>query len=114
MGISDWSSDVCSSDLADQPQRIRVIDGELQEAAVRQIAFGGKGGAQRIRVIDGELQEAAVRQIAFGEIGRASCGERVCQYVSNSVVAVSGKNKKQENKNRHVTYTTHTQTHITK
>src|SRR3546814_11124895 len=27
------------------------------------------------------------------EIGRASCRERVCQYVSNSVVAVSLKNK---------------------
>src|SRR3546814_14897301 len=29
------------------------------------------------------------------EIGRASCRERVCQYVSSSVVAVSLKKKKQ-------------------
>src|SRR3546814_19827932 len=31
-----------------------------------------------------------------GEIGRASCGERVCQYVEISVVAVSLKKKKQK------------------
>src|SRR3546814_13481371 len=30
----------------------------------------------------------------FKEIGRASCRERVCQYVSFSVVAVSLKNKR--------------------
>src|SRR3546814_15887780 len=33
---------------------------------------------------------------AFEEIGRASCRERVCQYVSISVVAVSLKNKKKQ------------------
>src|SRR3546814_12163921 len=34
------------------------------------------------------------------EIGRASCRERVCQYVSISVVAVSLKNKKKIEKNK--------------
>src|SRR3546814_18080181 len=33
----------------------------------------------------------------YGEIGRASCRERVCQSVSNSVVAVSLKKKNKHN-----------------
>src|SRR3546814_13478122 len=35
----------------------------------------------------------ALRRITTDEIGRASCRERVCQYVKISVVAVSLKNK---------------------
>src|SRR3546814_20882590 len=35
------------------------------------------------------------QQLASMEIGRASCRERVCQYVSISVVAVSLKKKKE-------------------
>src|SRR3546814_20437621 len=34
------------------------------------------------------------------QIGRASCRERVCQYVSISVVAVSLKKKKKNNSNQ--------------
>src|SRR3546814_6562158 len=66
--ISDWSSDVCSSDLL-QPREI----GERP----RRIAAGGDdepGGNQRV----GDSISADQRQI---EIGRASCRERVCQYV---------------------------------
>src|SRR3546814_16975536 len=39
-----------------------------------------------------------VSTIAAVEIGRASCRERVCQYVSISVVGVSLKKKKKKNK----------------
>src|SRR3546814_18291860 len=45
---------------------------------------GREGAAFEIRTLDGEGNE---------EIGRASCRERVCQYVSIPVVAVSLKNK---------------------
>src|SRR3546814_17213237 len=41
-----------------------------------------------------EGQPAA--QLVLGQIGRASCRERVCQYVSISVVAVSLKKNRQE------------------
>src|SRR3546814_16898960 len=61
MRISDWSSDVCSSDLpsgGDGGPRLR--------------ARRGRGG-----VGDGGAQRAA--STAHGEIGRASCRERVCQ-----------------------------------
>src|SRR3546814_4290811 len=33
MRISDWSSDVCSSDLLHQPRSIRAIDGTVIEAS---------------------------------------------------------------------------------
>src|SRR3546814_18887043 len=42
----------------------------------------------------GKLERTeAGRGAGAGEIGRASCSERVCQYVSISVVAVSLKKK---------------------
>src|SRR3546814_17274606 len=37
--------------------------------------------------------DARIEHLASAEIGRASCRERVCQYVSISVVAVSLKKK---------------------
>src|SRR3546814_5913733 len=62
MRISDWSSDVCSSDLLGDDIVGWIADADDQcpvdEAAERK-------GAQ----LTGE------------EIGRASCRERVCQYV---------------------------------
>src|SRR3546814_2897314 len=83
MRISDWSSDVCSSDL------------------LAVTAFGGLDGAFNNAGMVGEMQPvpdmdignwtdvisvnltgaflAAKAQIP--EIGRASCRERVCQYV---------------------------------
>src|SRR3546814_10617899 len=70
MRISDWSSDVCSSDLLHRHAR-----------------FARAGGVERIerrarghRAVVG--QPGAVRDQRDGaEIGRASCRERVCQYV---------------------------------
>src|SRR3546814_7217233 len=68
MRISDWSSDVCSSDLHSDPGipgRIhRVLDQAEWPSALREI-FTGNVGLQR----------------TVCEIGRASCRERVCQYV---------------------------------
>src|SRR3546814_17478974 len=112
MRISDWSSDVCSSDLFDHivcestygdqtrkqytiRQRRTLLQGEIREA----IAAGGNlvipvfalertqellldiaslinaGRLPRVPVyIDSPLAGRA-------KIGRASCRERVCQYV---------------------------------
>src|SRR3546814_10156355 len=62
MRISDWSSDVCSSDLS-----IFLVDATST-------------GLERsdFRTIDGGY---ASHIILNEEIGRASCRERVCQYV---------------------------------
>src|SRR3546814_7617569 len=77
MRISDWSSDVCSSDLA--------------LPAAPGVEAGKADGAQRC---DGQPENGnpqAVHVAALGaddgcrdigdEIGRASCRDRVCQYV---------------------------------
>src|SRR3546814_3073254 len=69
--ISDWSSDVCSSDLA-EGLGVPLPSGQ---AAV----FEPVGGHEML------VGEGAMRDHAVGEkvdqIGRASCRERVCQYV---------------------------------
>src|SRR3546814_9423661 len=66
MRISDWSSDVCSSDLGREPRRI-------VEAADRQIHI-------LTALVEREAQRRPARRAEW-EIGRASCRERVCQYV---------------------------------
>src|SRR3546814_4807826 len=79
MRISDWSSDVCSSDLVD---------------IVRPPGPGFERGELALRVAHREVQAshpfprerakpAGIARLALRteEIGRASCRERVCQYV---------------------------------
>src|SRR3546814_2645611 len=99
MRISDWSSDVCSSDLA--------VPGAAVGPAHFEKAFQphfGESGRQMIdpvaltRLFAGQDRQVAVQEIAEGQarsidipavavdevhrqIGRASCRERVCQYV---------------------------------
>src|SRR3546814_8903602 len=65
MRISDWSSDVCSSDL---PGAIPP----------KSSGFPRPGGARRAPAIFLQRYSRPVRKV---EIGRASCRERVCQYV---------------------------------
>src|SRR3546814_15600755 len=76
MRISDWSSDVCSSDLRGdrRGRRCRGQRGDRQQRRKGRGRWGRRGGGG-------------------GQIGRASCRGRVCQYVSISVVAVSLKKK---------------------
>src|SRR3546814_20020053 len=117
MRISDWSSDVCSSDLpptvpatVEQARELRYVDG-VTPAFTQHLSFrwgGGvfpfRGGAEpktqiyvrlRDEVPVGEAQLIALadsipspglsvlttRAQASSQIGRASCRERVCQYV---------------------------------
>src|SRR3546814_13266085 len=92
MRISDWSSDVCSSDL------IGGARGKLPQVADwgrDDVETGSQGGIlihkrqSYMAQPHSNGQWLSVRTMA--EIGRASCRERVCQYVSISVVAVSFK-----------------------
>src|SRR3546814_6362978 len=79
MRISDWSSDVCSSDL-DLVQALRALVGEQR----RDPAAHGVAGEVDLLEAEGvhELTDV-VDHVGEGElqIGRASCRERVCQYV---------------------------------
>src|SRR3546814_10823093 len=78
MRISDWSSDVCSSDL---DARAGAGDGK---GIFRRVDSGSGGVFRRIQVLrrPTELQKSSVFAApSHREIGRASCRERVCQYV---------------------------------
>src|SRR3546814_9181418 len=69
MRISDWSSDVCSSDLYGYPVILSFCISESNEAKSNVLPFAASG-TTRAQV------SADTRKI-----GRASCRERVCQYV---------------------------------
>src|SRR3546814_10820103 len=74
MRISDWSSDVCSSDLNIWRAQ-DVFHGDVD---------GGAGCARpdrRGRSPRPQHAGASARKDHGDEIGRASCRERVCQYV---------------------------------
>src|SRR3546814_13895982 len=125
MRISDWSSDVCSSDL--DKYQVKKEDGTLDpDASWAKFVDGHEALQKKLgagdvapekpedykleapkdaegKPIEGVDFESFTKdplfqsfQKAAHEIGRASGRERVCQYVSNSVVAVSLTKKKRE------------------
>src|SRR3546814_2615191 len=80
MRISDWSSDVCSSDLHYAQIGHRIPDpfgfgieagDALPRAGIFDIMFVVPDAHPRVQLIVDDICE----------IGRASCRERVCQYV---------------------------------
>src|SRR3546814_1004854 len=100
MRISDWSSDVCSSDLQNAAELERIAGRPVQlggsaDAVRTDVARATAGGrialraiiARRQRIVEvarraGGARAAADRaEAAALEIGRASGRERVCQYV---------------------------------
>src|SRR3546814_8702530 len=100
MRISDWSSDVCSSDrmagaLARMDAGPEVAPRAIALAGVLLAEFGYHGdtesyddpqNADLVRVIDRRMGLPVSLGVLYihaarAQIGRASCGERVCQYV---------------------------------
>src|SRR3546814_15031016 len=109
MRISDWSSDVCSSDLSNAARLVRLINdildiekieagrmqfdlrplplGPLLEAAEHQTAgFASEYGVSVL--VEPVAASAAVladevrlMQVGTNQNGRESCRERVCTYV---------------------------------
>src|SRR3546814_3717184 len=89
MRISDWSSDVCSSDL----RRKRAAGGpnskKRKEPGRRTVPGADCVRAMHCPRMHREAcqeprparREAAIGGAGFLQIGRASCWERVCQYV---------------------------------
>src|SRR3546814_7711886 len=119
MRISDWSSDVCSSDLGSQlVANGYVLNNELTDFTFAPekdgkpvanrvegnkrplssmsptivygpdgkviLALGSAGGKRIImhvaKTLVGVLDWGLSAKDAIAQIGRASCGERVCQY----------------------------------
>src|SRR3546814_20396483 len=94
MRISDWSSDVCSSDLIHDllmalPPSSSVSITRPDELAKELFTHRGSGTLVR----RGEKIRRYGSWTRIDPIGRASCRERVCQYVLISVVAESLKKK---------------------
>src|SRR3546814_18709165 len=96
MRISDWSSDVCSSDLVEAgfPQITVLPDPSVQLSA--------RFGSQRVEALlpvrphpnePGLVQDAKVPGHARLKIGRAAGGGRVSRYASVSVGAGALKKK---------------------
>src|SRR3546814_12463012 len=106
MRISDWSSDVCSSDL--RADLVDHVDRLVRQLAIVDVArrqfhrrldrVGGvfdvvmlleraaQPGQDLDRVlarwfVDVDLLEPAQHGAVLLELGRASCSDRVCQYV---------------------------------
>src|SRR3546814_15139700 len=101
MRISDWSSDVCSSDLS-HPEETGRVPQHLRQAVQRLRAAGEVEGDGKVSLAAqdeaGRRHLPAPRQGAAAleggqivglaessddllQIGRASCRERECQYV---------------------------------
>src|SRR3546814_10747371 len=87
MRISDWSSDVCSSDLPERGLLVRRhLDADQDAAVLGAVVAVVEQADVPVRVQLAE--EAGQRAGAFGKfeavqqkIGRASCRERGCQYL---------------------------------
>src|SRR3546814_18002561 len=98
MRISDWSSDVCSSDLASVeddgvglPHGFELADATgLGLSIVRTLVQSELVGQIAMRRGPGLYPRPGTRvDLEVPEIGRASCRERGSQYGSISVVDVS-------------------------
>src|SRR3546814_6570716 len=89
MRISDWSSDVCSSDLYWGFWERSTFSADIAEIEGVNLALGTPLGADdchnadRLARLPGTINSKTGRPTAFimAKIGRSSCRERVCQYV---------------------------------
>src|SRR3546814_11672222 len=114
MRISDWSSDVCSSDLQNDLTSVRYLDyspewsrraARYAHETLRYIQSGA--GGHRFRLMDGDeyerifITKACKRATnssgtTWEQIGRASCREGVGKYGKYRVVAGPLKKKKKK------------------
>src|SRR3546814_6704374 len=77
MRISDWSSDVCSSDLRVGKDNNLAV---LRPGLAAEWDQAANGELTPYDVVPGSTKKVAW-VCEKGQIGRASCRERVCQYV---------------------------------
>src|SRR3546814_1346539 len=75
MRISDWSSDVCSSDLVPTGNTVVFSAHGVPKSVKADAAERG------LRVFDATCPLVTKVHIEVEKIGRASCREGVCQYV---------------------------------
>src|SRR3546814_3529688 len=82
MRISDWSSDVCSSDLSLEtvlaPMVMSTLVASPGTVAADQVPCGTTKRQLKSPIV---MSGDEIATVVLDEIGRASCRERVCQYV---------------------------------
>src|SRR3546814_3104107 len=82
MRISDWSSDVCSSDLKEMK---RVLADIQQGRFVSRFVLDNRAGQPELKAARKLAAEHPIEKVGAElramKIGRASCRERVCPYV---------------------------------
>src|SRR3546814_5277428 len=93
MRISDWSSDVCSSDLQGRAVGVGGVGrGEderrrrggrilITHEGAQPVDRRGRAELRGAEMLDEVAAAHAACLLHAREIGRASCRERVCQYV---------------------------------
>src|SRR3546814_5191895 len=79
--ISDWSSDVCSSDLIARHLAVDPAVGAYRNAAGRLDQHPDAFLNPRAMLLPAVIFIATLALVIWQQIGRASCRERVCQYV---------------------------------
>src|SRR3546814_16602779 len=104
MRISDWSSDVCSSDL------LHRVGTERRRQTLRRHDLHAVAGGDVVLHVAHHLAVWLDTEARFerqlgdagdwrGKLGKAACRERVCQYVCITVGRVSLKKKQQKHTN---------------
>src|SRR3546814_16237461 len=112
MRISDWSSDVCASDLpvtSRGPLSISLLPQRLADACaasairgqdLRRLTIGASCECARVPPdeagVEGAVPATHRRRTKKREIGRASCRERVLKSLYLRVAAVSIKNNNEK------------------
>src|SRR3546814_3877600 len=82
MRISDWSSDVCSSDLWLAAKKAdAVVLSALDSIAWALNVRGGDVAHTPVALAYAIVSADGTADLYVAQIGRASCRERVCQYV---------------------------------
>src|SRR3546814_1216739 len=102
MRSRDWSSNVCSSDLelvkilegretrfAQRMRRVLVIEDDARQLESLRLLLASRDvetveartGAECLEQLASGTFDCMVLDLNLPEIGRASCRERVCQYV---------------------------------
>src|SRR5262249_58892645 len=93
--VSDWSSDVCSSDLETEPRARRVLPTDavspLFEAALEATEEAVYNSLFQATTVKSKIGTAEAIPV---EIGRASCRERV--EISGVAVAIKKKERRGE------------------
>src|SRR3546814_6776301 len=98
MRISDWSSDVCSSDLRDDVRAILALGNTRSGITFRSIVFGGPGyglillvghGLELQAEIDGRLNERGYRGEGDVELG----GQLVEAQADGEAILANGDRK---------------------